>query len=220
MDTTARERDALDELLDRSGVALAEPEELAAAVDALAAEITVQPGAPVARLGRGRRVAAGIALSAVLVGAGVTAAAAAGLWSWWAETPNLSYEFTLPSGAPCEVRYGLMSTSPRVAPVDSSNLDAGLAEWLASTDVLAVADVDAAVAAFESGEVQSYAVRLEDGGRLAMETVQPSDSMDADEVYSSAVEYAVAEIINDEVAARGLEGIAYATESMCGEAMP
>ena len=219
METTARERDALDELLDRSGMELAESDELAQAVDVMAAEVAVQPDAPVARLGRGRRVAAGIALSAVLVGAGVTAAAAAGLWSWWAETPDLSYSFTLPSGTQCEVRYGLMSTSPTVAPVDSSNLDAGLAEWLASTDVLATADVDGAVAAFESGAVQSYAVHLDDGDSLTTQTALPSDSMNADEVYASAVEYAVAEVINGEVAARGLEGIAYATESMCGGVM-
>ncbi|WP_424445857.1 hypothetical protein [Microbacterium sp. CH-015] len=43
--------------------------------------------------------------------------------------------------------------------------------------------------------------------------------MDADELHAAAVEYAVAEVINAEVSARGLSGIAYGTESVCGGVM-
>ncbi|ARO12843.1 hypothetical protein EFN20_00300 [Propionibacterium freudenreichii] len=216
---TSPEHDALDVLLDRSRMALAEPGDLDAAVEVMLADLADRPRGRVARLGRGRRVAAGIALSAVLAGAGMSAAAATGLWSWWAETPDLAYEFTSPSGEQCEVRYGLMSTSPTTAPIDSSNLDAGLAEWLAGTDVLAVADVDGALAAFEAGEVEFFAAHLDDDGGLTSEAVQPGEVLDADGLYAAAVEYAVSEVINDEVIARGLTGIAYGTESVCGEVM-
>lgn len=216
---TSPDHDALDVLLDRSRTALAEPDDLDAAVEVMLADLANRPRGRVARLGRGRRLAAGIALSAVLVGAGVSAAAAAGLWSWWAESPDLAYEFTLPSGQQCEVRYGLMSTSLTTAPVDSSNLDAGLAQWLTQTDVVATADVDGALAAFEADEVEFFAAHLDDDGELTSHAVQPGEIMDADELYAAAVEYAVSEVINDEVVARGLSGIAYGTEIVCGEVM-
>lgn len=218
---TSPEHDALDALLDRSRTALTEPDDLEAAVEVMLGDLAERPRGRVAGLGRGRRVVAGIALSAVLAGAGVGAAAATGLWSWWAETPALAYEFTLPSGEACEVRYGLMSTDPTTtAPIGDSDLDPGLAEWLTMTDVVAAADVDAAVAAIEAGELGVFTARLEDDGTLTSVEVVSDETTDPDRVYAASVEYAVAEVINAEAVARGLRGVSYATESICGGAMP
>ncbi len=212
-------REELDDLLERSRITLAEPDDVNGQVQRLLADI--RDSEPIVRgdFGRGRRIAAGIALGAVLVGVGVAAAAAAGLWSPWAEHPDLSYQFTLPSGQSCEVRYGLMSTSPGAGPIDSSQLDAGLSDWLTSTDVLAQADVAGAVKAFEAGEIPTFAARLSDDGAVTIQPETRANSMTEDELYASAVEYAVADVINTEVGARGLAGIAYATESSCAEAV-
>jgi hypothetical protein len=213
---TDAEQDALDAVLDRSRAMLTEPDDLHTAVQTMLHQLEDVPQGHRARTGRRRRVASVFALSALLVGVGVSAAAASGLWSWWADDPDLSYEFTLPSGASCEVRYGLMSTDPGAAPVDSANLDAGLAEWLTTSDVLSLADVGGAVTAFETGEVEFFALRVDDDGTMTKEAVRLDENLDTDKFYASAVEYAVAEVINMEVAARDLPGIAYGTESVCG----
>lgn len=214
---TEPEHEQLDALLEQSRITLAEPDDLNRQVQTLLAD--VRGSAPVVRgdFGRGRRMAAGIALGATLAGVGMAAAAATGLWSPWAQDPDLSYQFTLPSGQSCEVRYGLMSTDPGAAPIDSSQLDTGLADWLTSTDVLAQADIAGAMKAFEAGEVPTFAARLSDDGTVTIQQDARAKSLTGDELYASAVEYAVADVINAEVAARGLPGIAYATESVCGE---
>jgi hypothetical protein len=67
-----------------------------------------------------------------------------------------------------------------------------------------------------TGEVEFFAVHLDDDGTVTKEAVRPDESLDADKFYATAVEYAVAEVINLEVAARDLPGIAYGTESVCG----
>lgn len=213
---TDAEQDALDAVLDRSRAMLTEPDDLQTEVQTMLHQLEDLPQGHRARTGGRRRVVSIFALSALLVGGGVSAAAASGLWSWWADDPDLSYEFTLPSGASCEVRYGLMSTEPGTAPVDSTNLDAGLAEWLTTNDVLSLADVSGAVTALETGEVEFFTVHLDDDGTVTKEAVRPDESLDADKFYATAVEYAVAEVISVEVAARDLPGIAYGTESVCG----
>lgn len=214
-DLTRATQNSLDARLDASRAWLDEPEELGTAVDTLLFAMTHAPH-PHRVSTRRRRALTGAVLGALLVGGGTVAAAASGLWSPWAEDPDLAYQFALPSGAMCEARYGLISTDPTVSPTDSSGLDSGLADWLASTDVLALADIDAAVAAFESGDVQLTLPPI-DGDGLTEAQIQARET---DLVYAAAVEYAVGKTINAEVTARGLPGLAYGTDTICDGVNP
>ena len=53
-----------------------------------------------------RMAAIGLAAVLVIGGAGAAAAATGGFTSWWADEPDATFVFTLPSGAACEARWG------------------------------------------------------------------------------------------------------------------
>lgn len=73
---------------------------------------------------------------AVLFAGGAAAAAATGLWHPWAEEPDGTFQYTLPSGVTCEERVGdIHAANPEVR--------SAIQEIFRSTDVVARADVGA-----------------------------------------------------------------------------
>jgi hypothetical protein len=152
-----------------------------------------------------------------------TAAAAAGLFRWdgWAESPDITYSFTLPSGRQCEERIlindtvtagdGIATPSPR---------GAAIKEWARSADFNALIDVPAELAALdpadgmpraekEAGRIQPnpdgpdalMIVLLDDGGLNVVP--KTDDGPSADDLYANAVNTGLSRVIQNE--ASGIE---------------
>lgn len=199
--------DRLDDLLERSAPSLSEPGDLRPAVHEA-----------MARLPRRRSplLAGGLTLGMLIAVGGVGVATANGDWQDWAEDPELVVEYAAPSGTPCEVRYGLMSTTATPAPDPGSALDEGLARWLASTDVLALADVEGSLARWESGEHQFLTAEVaDDGTQGELRVVDVAAELDADQRYALAVDSAVTDAIGEEATAMGLTSWSGTGESSC-----
>ncbi|MFI2752587.1 hypothetical protein ACGIF2_04040 [Cellulomonas sp. P22] len=192
MDTATHDDDPrLDGLLDRS----APPTMLAAQADgqalhqmALAARGEARP----VRWPRTARRTAGFAaaLGLGLGGVGVAAAAVTGVdlpWSPWAQEPDATLTYTLPSGAVCEQRLGNVESS------DQARVEA-LQEYVSTHDVLALADVDGAITQMRTEE------RTFEGHRAEY----PSEYYPSpDSEYQQAVSQAVAHLVFGELERRG-----------------
>lgn len=162
--------DPLDLLLNSSAPDTADPDlsdEFAAMVAAARLEVR-----PVRRLPR--YVATGALVGILLGGAGAAAAVTLGDWSPWAQHPDYSYTYTLPSGVRCEARLGNVSGS-------DAELVGAMKEYLASVDVLEIADVDAAIAVLRARE----------------------EFADADAEYQLAVDMAVTTVLFEEMERQG-----------------
>ena len=86
---------------------------------------------------RGRRRSGVVATTGTLVllfAGGAAAAAATGLWHPWAEEPDGTFQYTLPSGATCEERVGDIHAG-------NPDVRSAIQEIFRSTDVVARADV-------------------------------------------------------------------------------
>ena len=94
---------------------------------------------PVRRLRRHPRAAmVGIALVICLGGGTAAAAMTLNEWAPWAEVPDGTYQFTLPSGAQCEARIGNVKGRDTHA-----ETIAAAREYLQRVDLLAAADAEA-----------------------------------------------------------------------------
>lgn len=107
-------RDRLDVLLDSSVPdAVTITDALARDMDAATILAEAQVNSGRTRSGRTPRLAIALGLAVLLTG-GAGAAVAAGGFDWlpWAQTPDVSYPFTLPSGRGCEIRLVLEEIEP------------------------------------------------------------------------------------------------------------
>jgi hypothetical protein len=107
-------RDRLDVLLDSSAAdAVTITDAITRDLDAATAMAESQVTSERSRSRRTPRLAVAFGLAVLLTG-GAGAAVAAGGFDWlpWAQTPDVSYPFTLPSGRECEIRLVLKETEP------------------------------------------------------------------------------------------------------------
>jgi hypothetical protein len=181
-DDSTREDGTRDETLDRM-LAASGPRvtELTPAVEDELARMTVAARTDTApSRGKSRRAgrvaAVGVAAALLLGGAGAAAAATGGFTSWWADEPAATYEFTLPSGARCEARWGNITAGTKDEPIAEA-----ARRWYATADVdaLVAAGIDAQVALVRADDFAT----MDDEGHV----VSTEDTRTDDSVYVRAV---------------------------------
>lgn len=131
----------------------------------------------------GHRVAIVGAIIALAAG-GATAAAATGVWSPWAQNPDVIYTYRLPSGAWCEVRRGNVMAYGR------PEVEAAIEDILRNGDIFARADIDAAIAELRADE--SWFIG---DGSNPTPSEFGTDYYNADDEYRLAVDRAVAAVL-------------------------
>ncbi|MBZ2197386.1 hypothetical protein [Occultella gossypii] len=145
---------------------------------------------------RWRQLAAvGVAASVVVAGAGAAAADGLG-WSWspWAQDPDQSFIYTLPSGIECESRIGdVLHPDPEVT--------SAVREVLSEDGILDRVDVDGML----------RIMRSEDRGHVLADGTEVDARYgtvyypDTDNEYQQAVDRAVSEYVTEELAERDIE---------------
>ena len=211
MDTN--DHDELDQVLRR----LASPTtQITPAVEDELASLTIvtrRAARPVARKRAWRlSLTAGIPVVAVF---GIGAAAmATGLWAPWAQTPDGTYTYTLPSVVTCEQRVGdLHSEDP--------DIQRAVQEIFDTMDVVAESDVDAR---YEWLLTQDSA--LEYAQATVESSSSPGYSTTEDVVYGTAVRGAVLKTVNEELVERGFfqsderDTMSLRGQALCGEDIP
>lgn len=212
MDTT--DHDELDQVLRR----LASPTtQITPAVEDELASMTIatrRAARPIVRKRAWRlSLTAGIPVVAVF---GIGAAAmATGLWAPWAQTPDGTFTYTLPSGMTCEQRVGdLHSENP--------DIQRAVQEIFATTDVVAESDV---AARYERLLTEDSALEY------AQATVDSNSGLPGygtieDVIYGMAVRTAVNNTVNEELVDRGFfqsdeqYSMSLRGQSLCGEVAP
>jgi hypothetical protein len=152
------------------------------------------------RPARSRRTV-GIAVLLGLGLGGVGAAAAAVTqhqWAPWAPDPATVFTYTLPSGAVCEQRIDVPNGP-------GSRAAEAMRTYFRTHDVLALADVEGAIASMRSWDEPT-----EDG----------ASRMSPDTEHQMAVQHAVSDLARDELARQGIDvpdnGLAFlSSESHC-----
>lgn len=228
------QRDSLDDLLDMSAPAQGERVDLHSQFAAMVrdARREVAPR----RAPGGWRVALGAALGVLLVG-GAGAAVAGGIFNWdsWAEDPDISYSFTLPSGVECETRL-LIDSAPDQADNGVPTPSVGAEKfrsWAQATDLFALADVDARLAELEQhGGMPADLAPPQLGDEELMVVVEPGGGLDvvprtesgpsADDLYAHAVDLAMNDVLAAKSAELGLDGTAgngwsTSQQMLCGQ---
>lgn len=212
MDTT--DHDELDQVLSR----LAAPTtQITPAVEDELASLTIatrRAARPDARKRAWRlSLTAGIPVVAVF---GIGAAAmATGLWAPWAQTPDGTFTYTLPSGVTCEQRVGdLHSENP--------DIQRAVQEIYATMDVVADSDVAARYERLHTEDsALEYAQAMVDSN-----SGLPGYSTIEDVIYGMAVRTAVNKTVNEELVERGFfqadeqYSMSLRGQSLCGEDIP
>lgn len=205
--TAAPNRDPLDVLLDESSprtstvtddvaVELAELQQLAAAETRVSRHRWARPAV------------AGVASLVLLGGMATAAAAATGAWSPWAETPDASITYSLPSGIQCEERMGdVQGTDPAAVAV--------VENFYQTTDIDAL---------LSNGALEGTIAQLRSENNLIVNddgSLSPAGYgtrfYNADSEYSTAVGRIISNALDAELAGRGIDGGA-SNLSIAGEA--
>lgn len=212
MDT--KDHDELDQVLRR----LASPTTpITPAVEDELASLTIatmRAARPIARKRAWRlSLTAGIPVVAVF---GIGAAAmATGLWAPWAQTPDGTFTYTLPSGVTCEQRVGdLHSENP--------DIQGAVQEIYATMDVVADSDVAARYERLltEDSALEYAQATVDSNSGL------PGYSTIDDVIYGMAVRGAVGKTVNEELVERGFfqpdeqYSMSLQGQSLCGEDIP
>ena len=227
------QRDSLDDLLNRSAPTHGETANLHPQFSAMVRDAQLQAAPP--RQARAWRAAVGAGLGVLLVG-GAGAAFASGILNWepWAEDPDISYSFTLPSGIGCETRV-LIDSAPDQGGNGTPTPSVGAEQfrsWAQTTDLFALADVDARLVELEqNGGMPADLAPLQPGQRELMVVVKPGGGLDvvpktdsgpsADDLYAHAVDLAMTDVLLSKSAELGMDGTAGNTWStsqqmLCG----
>ncbi|MFG6475753.1 hypothetical protein ACFXP7_05135 [Microbacterium sp. P06] len=212
--------DSLDDLLNRSAPAHGETADLHARFSLMVRD--AQREAAPTRTPRAWRAAVGAGLGVLLVG-GAGAAFASGIFNWepWAEDPDISYSFTLPSGIDCETRI-LIDSAPAQGGNGIPTPSVGAEQfrsWAQTTDLFALADVDARLAELEqNGGMPADMAPMQPGEQELMVVVEPGGGLDvvpktdggpsADDLYAHAVDLAMTDVLTSKSAELGLDGTA------------
>ncbi|WP_435746944.1 hypothetical protein [Microbacterium sp. PMB16] len=129
---------------------------------------------------------------ALLFAGGAVAAAATGLWHPWAEEPDGTFRYTLPSGVSCEERVGdIRAENPEV--------QTAIQEIFRSVDVVAAADIEGAERRLRSEpEAIAIAEGWIDAGRTELATTD-------DVLAQMATSHAVSDVVMAELDERGFD---------------
>lgn len=194
MHTNHDERDTLDDILDTSTPRLSEldaklrDEAIAVTV---AAEREARPAGVLRRMPR--PVVFGVTAALLFGGASAAAAVTAQDWVPWAQTPDAAYTYTLPSGAVCEQRMGNVESADEA-------VNQAVRDYVAGVDLLALADVDAALETLRTGENTEH---LADGTQVP--GGYGTEYYSADAEYYQALSLAVSDLIIDELERQGFD---------------
>lgn len=171
-------------------------------------------GAPVVALrdrpAAGRRRTATIATAAVLAVGGMSAAAAtvASDWAPWAQQPDHTLTYTLPSGAQCEQRIGGMTG-------DDPAVIAAAKEFARTHDLMSLADIDGVIARFRTGNH----VNVDENGIEYPAPYGTPRYFNPDAEYQVAVSQALNELIGAELDRQGFDageaGFSFLGEARC-----
>lgn len=143
------------------------------------------------------------------------AAMATGLWAPWAQTPDGTFTYTLPSGMTCEQRVGdLHSENP--------DIQRAVQEIYATMDVVADSDVAARYERLltEDSALEYAQATVDSNSGL------PGYSTIEDVIYGMAVGTAVNKTVNEELVERGFfradeqYSMSLRGQSLCGEDTP
>ena len=211
MDT--KDRDELDRVLRRLA---ASTTQITPAVEDELASLTIatrRAASPDARKRAWRlSLTAGIPVVAVF---GIGAAAmATGLWEPWAQTPDGTYTYTLPSGVICEERVGdLHSENP--------DIQRAVQEIFATTDIVAESDVAARYERLlaEDSTLEYAQATIEGSSSPGYSTIE-------DVIYGMAVRGAVLYTVDEELVERGFDlsdernMMSARGQALCGEDIP
>jgi len=206
---TSSEPDPLDALLARSAPPVARPA-LGAELAAMAADARREA---LPRRRRAAKLAIGAGVTALLLGgAGVAFGEDVFPWQAWAQDPDVSVSFTLPSGRACETRILVDPTTSAGDGIQTPAPDSPhMREWIRSTDLLAGFDAaktltGVPVSTDDGGPFR----RLPDGSYERVPggwtkrmpgpdgTVEPPRTFTEDERYQRAVEMYISERIREE----------------------
>ncbi|PPF69109.1 hypothetical protein C5C46_13600 [Rathayibacter sp. AY1E6] len=205
--TAAPDRDPLDVLLDESSprtstvtddvaVELAELQQLAAAEARVSRHRWVRPAV------------AGVASLVLLGGMATAAAAATGAWSPWAETPDASITYSLPSGVQCEERMGdVQGTDPAAVAV--------VENFYQTTDIDALLSDGALQETIAQLRTEDRSFINADGSRTP--AGYGTEFYNADREYSTAVGRIISNALDAELAAQNVD-VDAANISIAGEA--
>lgn len=141
---------------------------------------------------RGLRIAvgAGIASLALLAGAGTAAATGVIEWGPWAQDPDVVYAYTLPSGEACELRLTF----------DDGATGAVARDIAADVDLASEIDVDGTIETLRT----SPSIGSDEFGNSWDTGYGTEFYPGPDEEYDTAVGFAVADVITEELNARGV----------------
>lgn len=178
--------DALDRALDAAGaVMVSRTPELESMLDELV--LSTQRRARRRRVGRRGAIVAAGALSLVLVGG---TAAASGVWAPWAESPDGTFTYMLPSGSVCEERVGDFHADNPAVQVEVQRI-------FADIDVVSVADVESWRERLSTDPAYAaVAQQWIDSGESQVDTIE-------DAIAMSATSNAVMEVVQAELTERG-----------------
>ncbi len=137
-----------------------------------------------------RAVALGTVIALGLGGAGVATAASISGWQSWAQSPDYTTHFTLPSGAHCEYRLVVRGGDPAEV--------ASIRDYLRTADLIGQANIYAELQRQAGHDVSVVG----DDGKVDR-TARATEVESADEIYLTAVEGAIQSVVWDEVAGRG-----------------
>lgn len=129
---------------------------------------------------------------ALLFAGGAVAAAATGLWHPWAESPDGTFRYSLPSGVSCEERVGdIHAENPEV--------QTAIQEIFRSVDVVAAADIEGAEKRLR-GEPEAIAIAKDwiDAGHTELTTTD-------DVLAQMATSHAVNDVVMTELGERGFD---------------
>lgn len=168
---------------------------------------------PVARKRAWRlSLSAGVPVVAVF-GIG-TAAMATGLWAPWAQTPDGTFTYTLPSGVVCEQRVGnLHAENPDIQPA--------VQEIFTTMDVVAESDVTT-----RNEQLLTEESALEYAQATVDDSESPGFGTIEDVIYGMALRGAVLETVDQELVQRGFDMsdernmISAQGQALCGEDIP
>lgn len=211
---------ALDELLDeaRPGTTpvTAEIEDELARMTVASRTDTTLARRPHRRAGR--IATAGLVAAVLLGGAGAAAAAVTGGFdSWWADEPDGSYSFVLPSGATCQAQWGGVMAATKDEPIRQAVRD-----YLASVQIKDIVNVDAEIVRMRADK--DVWLQNDDGSQEPA-WYGTENYKSPDQEYVQAVLSSVSGSIDEELERQGFDlvtgdgerGLTYEAEVSCPE---
>jgi hypothetical protein len=151
---------------------------------------------PLGRLRRfpSRAAVTSATIALVLAGGGAAAAATLMEWKPWAEHPDASFQYTLPSGAECELRVGNLLGADEAA-------EQALRDFFATQDPLTDEVIRAEI---ERSRAVTHTATSPDGTLIEIAWDDPR-FYDADQEYGRAVSEVVTSGLWEYLEARGIE---------------